>query len=219
MSHPGAPDRATSVLLVRHGRTAVNAQGRLSGRHDPRLDELGERQARAAAEAVRRLTVGRTVTVVTSPLVRCLQTAEVMALACSGEASQVTVDDRFIEMDYGDWDGRLLSDVSPESWRRWREDPDFAPPGGERLTSVTARVSEGVCDWVSRHPPGALVIASHVSPIKAAVIWALGVGEQASWRLRLSNASITRLDVMVRRPDDVSATLTAFNETAHVDQL
>lgn len=219
MSSTDTPDRATKVILVRHGRTAVNAQGRLSGRHDPELDELGERQVRAAAEALQRLIGGRTVTVVSSPLVRCFQTAQAVALACSGVESPPMVDDRFIEMDYGEWDGRKLSDVPAESWRRWREDPDFAPPGGETLMSVTARVSEGVRDWVSRQPGEVLVVASHVSPIKAAVIWALGVGEQATWRMRLSNASVTSLDVMVRPPDEVSATVTAFNETAHLEQL
>lgn len=218
MSSTDVPDLATNVLLVRHGRTAVNAQGRLSGRHDPDLDELGERQARLTAEAVRVLTDGRTVTVVTSPLARCVRTAGAVALACRGDATQLTVDDRFVELDYGDWDGRLLSDVPSESWRRWREDPDFAPPGGETLTSVTARVSEGVSDLVSRHPGEVLVVASHVSPIKAAVIWALGVGEQATWRMRLSNASITRLDVVTGARDGVRATVTAFNETSHLEQ-
>jgi probable phosphoglycerate mutase len=209
----------TNVILVRHGRTVVNAQGRLSGRHDPKLDELGERQVRAAAEAVQRLTNGRTVTVVTSPLVRCVHTAEAVALTCNGVDSRVVVDDRFIEMDYGEWDGRLLSDVPSESWRRWRDDPEFAPPGGETLTAVTTRVSEGLRDWVSRHPGEVLVVASHVSPIKAAVTWALGVGEQATWRMRLTNASLTRLEVNLRPSDDVSVTVTAFNETSHLEQL
>jgi probable phosphoglycerate mutase len=219
LSSTDTPDPATKVILVRHGRTAVNAQGRLSGRHDPELDELGERQVRAAAGAVQRLVDGRTVTVVTSPLVRCFQTAEAVRLACRGVEPRPMVDDRFIELDYGDWDGRKLSDVPPESWTRWREDPGFAPPGGETLTSVTARVSEGVRDWVSRRPGEVLVVASHVSPIKAAVIWALGVGEQATWRLRLSNASVTSLDVIVRPSGEVSATVTAFNETSHLEQL
>lgn len=218
MSAAGSLHRATSVHLVRHGRTAVNAQGRLSGRHDPDLDALGERQADLLAEALGASTEGRTVTVVTSPLVRCVRTAEAVALACCGDASQVVLDDRFIEMDYGEWDGLPLSDVPVESWRRWREDPDFAPPDGETLTSVTSRVSEGLLDWVSRHRGEVLVVASHVSPIKAAVVWALGVGEQATWRMRLSNASITRLDVSPDDADGLSATLMAFNETAHLDR-
>lgn len=207
---------AASVHFVRHGRTAVNAQGRLSGRHDPDLDELGQQQARLVAEALRASTDGRTVTVVTSPLVRCVRTAEAVALACQGGVAQVAVDERFIEMDYGDWDGLPLSDVSAESWRRWQEDPGFAPPGGETLASVTTRVKDAVADWVSRHPGEVIVVASHVSPIKAAVVWALDVGERATWRMRLSNASITRLDVSLSGEDAASATLMAFNETAHL---
>lgn len=216
MSSTDAPTRAASVHFVRHGRTAVNAQGRLSGRHDPDLDELGQQQAHLVAEALRASTDGRAVTVVTSPLVRCVRTAEAVALACQDGAARVAVDERFIEMDYGDWDGLPLSDVSAESWRRWQEDPGFAPPGGETLASVTTRVKDAVADWVSRHPGEVIVVASHVSPIKAAVVWALDVGERATWRMRLSNASITRLEVSLSGENAASATLMAFNETAHL---
>ena len=44
------------------------------------------------------------------------------------------------ELDYGDWDGRKFADVSPEEWAQWRRDVSFAPPGGESLESVTARI-------------------------------------------------------------------------------
>ncbi len=213
------PDSVTRVFLVRHGRSAHNAQGRLSGRHDTDLDDLGARQVRATAEVLRRVTQGTAPVVVSSPLVRCVRTAEAIADAVGGdETPSVQLDGRFVELDYGSWDGRLLSDVPADVWRRWREEPGFAPPGGETLESVTARVSEGLFEWVSRDPGGTIVIASHVSPIKAALTWALGVEDQVAWRLRLSNASITRLDVG-SRSGVVSATVTAFNETAHLEDL
>ncbi len=212
------PDPVTQVLLVRHGRTALNAEGRLSGRHDAHLDALGERQARAAAEVVHRMAGDREPTVVSSPLLRCVHTAEAIALAGGGDPTRVAIDDRFVELDYGTWDGRPLSEVPMDVWRRWREEPGFAPPGGEALSSVTLRVSDGLRDWVGRDPGGVLVIASHVSPIKAAVTWALGVQDQVAWRLRLSNASITRLEVS-SRAGVMSTTVTAFNETAHLEHL
>lgn len=201
---------STSVLLVRHGRTVVNAQARLSGHHDPDLDDVGQAQAAAlGAEVAAR--ADDDITIVSSPLGRCLQTAEAVASACGLGAEAISVDDRFIEMDYGEWDGRPLEDVPAEAWKEWRSDPAFCPPGGETLASVTQRVAVGLEDWAPRAGGGALVVVSHVSPIKAGVIWALGVGEAATWRMRLDNASICRLSVGAD-----STGLGSFNETSHL---
>ena len=206
---------SNTVLLVRHGRTAVNAQARLSGRHDPDLDEVGRAQAAAlGAEVARRAPDG--VTVVSSPLRRCLQTARAILAACGLDPDALSVDDRFIEMDYGEWDGRPLAEVPVDVWRRWRTEADFAPPGGETLGSVTARVSEGLSEWAPRAAGGPLVVSSHVSPIKAGVIWSLGVGEAATWRMRLDNASISRLTVSAGPGGQVRGSLGSFNETEHL---
>lgn len=216
-----ATAHATRVLLVRHGRTAVNAQGRLSGRHDPELDEVGHLQATElaaalASRAAEDVAAGR-VTIVSSPLRRCVDTASEVAVACGLERSAVRTDARFVEMDYGEWDGRPLAEVPAEAWRQWRTDPTFCPPGGERLAAVTQRVAAGLSDWSIRVGDGTLVVASHVSPIKAGVIWALGVDEAATWRMRLDNASICALAVTCG-PDGVAhPALVSFNEIAHLE--
>ena len=57
---------------------------------------------------------------------------------------EVEADDRLIELDYGEWDGRPLGDIDAREWAAWRADPSFAPPGGESLVAVTARV-ESFC--------------------------------------------------------------------------
>jgi len=208
---------STRVLLVRHGRTAVNAQGRLSGRHDPRLDDVGRAQAVRTAGAVRTV-VGESpdggVLVVSSPLRRCLETAETVAQALGSPAEgplPVVADPSFVEMDYGEWDGRPLADVPVEAWQRWRTDPGFRPPDGETLAEVTARVAHGLAQWVERTPGGTVVVVSHVSPIKAAVVTALGVGDETTWRMRLDNASLTRLESAGGR-----FTLRTFNEVGHL---
>lgn len=210
--------RSAEVLLVRHGRTAVNAQGRLSGRHNPDLDDLGRRQAGALGAAVAAVA-GTDVTVVSSPLRRCLQTAGEVVEACGDDETAVFVDDRFVEMDYGEWDGRPLAEVPGSVWKQWREDPGFCPPGGETLASVTGRVAAGLEQWAPRAGGGTLVVVSHVSPIKAGVIWALGVGEAATWRMRLDNASICRLAVGAGDDGAVTGALRSFNETSHLRGL
>ncbi len=128
MSSSGAGP--TEVLLVRHGRTAMNAQARLSGRHDTDLDETGEVQAAQLGRAVARGVTGP-LRIVSSPLVRCVRTAASVAQAC-GLSERTGGTGPFLEMDYGDWDGRLLADLPGDVWHRWRGDPDFARPAARR---------------------------------------------------------------------------------------
>ena len=192
------------IVLVRHGQTAANAARLLLGRADPPLTELGLRQAGAAAGVVDRPTL-----VVSSPLVRARQTAELVA----GDA-QVVVDDRWIELDYGEYDGRPLDEVPTEIWDRWRTDPSYCPPGGESLATLGGRVREACAELAERGGDGDVVVVSHVSPIKAAVAWAIGAGDEAAWRMFLGVASITRIRVGGRYPS-----LVAFNDCHHLDGL
>lgn len=191
----------TSLVVIRHGRTAANAAGLLLGRLDPELDSLGRRQAVALAAAVR-ATTGPIAELVCSPLTRTRQTAA--AFDCP-----VTVDDRFVEVDYGSWDGRPLAEISAEMWAAWRGDPHFRPEGGESLDEVERRVAAACRDWAGRVLDGAVVVVTHVSPLKAAVSWALGA--DVVWQTRVDPASITRIDVDAGRP-----TLRSFNETGHL---
>jgi broad specificity phosphatase PhoE len=192
------------ILLVRHGRTRANASGLLQGRADLALDELGRAQAAALA-----VVLPRGAAVITSPLTRARQTAAVIAEAGGG---QVVVDERWIELDYGEWDGRQLGDVPPGTWERWRADIDFAPPGGESLAGCGGRVRQVCTELAERAEDQDIVVVSHVSPIKAAVAWALGVGDETSWRMFLSVASICRISVSER-----GTSLRSYNEQAHLD--
>lgn len=194
------------LIVIRHGRTESNAAGRLLGRLDIPLDELGERQAEQLAATLLR-TAGGIDRVVSSPLQRARQTAAALGLP-------VEIDERFIEVDYGDYDGLPLADIPAELWATWRSDPDYTPPGGESLASLQTRVSSGLDDLLEAARTETIVVASHVSPIKASVAWALGVGDEITWRLFVQPASITR--IVIR---DAGPVLQTFNEIAHLDQL
>lgn len=170
---------------MRHGRTAHNAERRLLGRLDIPLDELGARQA-AALAGVDDLAGARRV--LSSPLARARQTAEALG-------PPVAFDERWQEIDYGPLDGCRLEDVPPEVWSGYRSDPEYAPPGGESLGSVGRRVRAACADLVDEARDSDIVVVSHVSPIKAAVAWALGMGDEVTWRLFLDTASVTRLGV------------------------
>jgi broad specificity phosphatase PhoE len=187
------------LVLLRHGQTAVNAEGRLLGRADPELTELGFAQARAAAVAIGE--VGR---VVSSPLQRARVTAE-----CFGVP--VEIDDRWIELDYGVLDGSPVGAVPAERWVTWRSDVTWAPEAGESLATLGMRVREACATLAADASERDVVVVTHVSPIKAAVAWALGVGDEVAWRMWVAPASITRIGVTNGIPS-----LRSFNDVAHL---
>ena len=187
------------LILVRHGQTVNNAEGRLLGRADPPLTELGRRQAATLAAAV-----GHVDRVISSPLARARETAAVFGAA-------VEIDEQWVEIDYGDYDGRPLADVPAELWQRWRTDAGFAPPNGESLAAVGQRVRAACDELVAEARDRQVVVVSHVSPIKAAVAWALGVGDEVAWRLFLDVASVSRVGVGPQGP-----VLRTYNDTTHL---
>ena len=188
------------LLLVRHGRTALNAAGLLQGRVDPPLDARGRSQAEALAAVPALRSASR---VVCSPLLRARDTAARFGLP-------VTIDDRWIELDYGAWDGRPLDGIPAEEWARWRDDPDWSPPGGESLLSVGTRVRAALADLAAEAVEGDVAVVTHVSPIKAALAWALGTGDEVAWRIRLDPASLSRIAT------GTAAMVHSLNETGHL---
>lgn len=193
------------LILVRHGETAVNSQGRLQGRVETELNERGHEQAERLAVAVAKL---EPVAVVTSPLRRTRETA-----AAIGRATglHVEIDERLTELHYGDWEGSRFAELPEGAFDAWRADPTFTPPGGESLVDLRARVVPCIEDLLERERP--IVVVSHVSPIKAAVTWALGVGDGTTWRMHLELASISRIGRRANTP-----VLLTFDETAHLNE-
>jgi alpha-ribazole phosphatase len=194
---PGARGSLAGVLiLVRHGRTALNAEGRLQGRLDEPLDEVGLRQAAAIAEHVGAVDV-----LISSPLRRATQTAEAFSVSFE-------TDERWIELSYGIFEGVVIADAPSEAWDHWQQNVHYVPEGGESLAQLDLRV-RAACEGLSRLAGDSdVAVVSHVSPIKSAVAWALGATIAISWRSHLAPASICRIEMRRRGP-----VLTAFNET------
>ena len=188
------------LYLVRHGRTAANAQGLLQGRLDPPLDEIGQRQAAAIAAMV-----GSVDEVISSPLVRARETA-----ARFGE--DVTIDDRWVELAYGEYEGVPAGEVPPDVWQSWRTNTEFRTRGGESFGSLDGRVRTACEELRERIADHDVVVVSHVSPIKAAVAWALGVTMEIMFHCHLSQASLCRIDVGRFGP-----VLHGFNERAPLE--
>ena len=176
------------LVVVRHGRTESNASGLLLGRADPPLDDVGREQASALAALV-----PDAARVVSSPLQRCVATASVFG-------PDVEVDDRWIELDYGEWDQTPLSSLPAETWARWREDLHLRPPGGETIAELGERVRAACDDLAADAAERDVVVVTHVSPFKAAMAWAMGVGDEVCWRIHVSPASLVRIAIRGDRP-------------------
>ncbi|MEJ2868167.1 histidine phosphatase family protein [Actinomycetospora sp. OC33-EN08] len=191
------------LVLVRHGQTQANRSGLLLGRADPPLCPEGIEQAAVLARAL-----PRPARLISSPLTRARQTAEMFGVP-------VEVDDRWIEMDYGTLDECPASTLDAAGWRAWREDPTHVPAGGESLAAVGERVRAACAELTADAAAGDVVVVSHVSPIKAAVAWALGVGDEVAWRMWVEDAAVCRIDTSGTTPR-----LLAFNDvSAHAAAL
>ncbi len=184
------------IILVRHGQTTSNAAKILVGRSDPELTELGTSQALALRPYLTGVEQ-----VWTSPLQRARATA---ALAVPD--IEPTVNAAFIEVDYGVLDGHPISEVTGEQWRAFESDHRVALGDGESLAAVDQRV-QAQLDALLGDPSSLLheherhlAIFSHVSPIKSAMTWALGIPGTVAWRMRLDNGSITTITMRQSLP-------------------
>jgi broad specificity phosphatase PhoE len=193
------------IVFVRHGETASNRSRLLLGRgNDPALTDLGTTQAASVAARLAHDTPPARL--LASPLLRTRETAAAIALTTGVD---IEIDERLVEMEYGDWEGLPVTQLDSEEGRRWRNDPSFAPPGGESLLQVALRVGTFCEEYAAG--PEVVVAVSHVSPIKAAAVWALDAAPGAVWQMWLGLASITTVTVRGGVPS-----LLGFNDVGHL---
>ncbi|HEY2448407.1 MAG TPA: histidine phosphatase family protein [Mycobacterium sp.] len=205
-----------TVVLLRHGRSTSNTAHVLAGRSEGvDLDDKGRQQA---ADLVDRLGELPIRAVVCSPQLRCRRTVEPLADALGLEP---VVDDRFAEVDYGEWTGRKLGDLVKEPlWAVVQAHPSAAVfPGGEGLAEVQTRAVAAVREHDARlaeqYGGDALWLAcTHGDVIKAVVADALGLHLDGFQRVSVDPASIsviryTRLRPFVLHVNHTGAPLTS----------
>lgn len=210
---------ATTLVLVRHGVTAMTVDKRFSGGlggANPPLSDLGRAQARETGAWLRSLA-DHVDEVITSPVLRTVQTAEIIA----AELGQEPVEEpAFGEMEFGAWDGLSFAEVAerfPDEMKAWFASLDAAPHGGESFREVEQRVLAGLDEVLTTHAGSTLVVVSHVTPIKVLVSAALGAPLDSVYRMELSPASIS---VVSYYPDTrPGADPQATGRAAHVSSL
>jgi broad specificity phosphatase PhoE len=199
---PRGPDVGppTTLILVRHGRTAMTEQHRMAGgggTFDPSLSPAGRADAERARDLLAQLVADPLLggsapsLVVTSPMARTRETATVIA---DSLRLPVQLDPGFVENDYGHWDGLTYAEISqrwPEEMRAWQGSSSYAPPGGESLDDHVARVGAARDTLIAAHSGKAVVVVSHVTPIRAMLRAALDAGLAAMWRIRVDPCSVS----------------------------
>lgn len=192
------------LFIVRHGETGWNREGRFQGQQDTDLTELGLAQADKAADFLRG---HRFDAVVSSPLKRARVTAEKIAAAAG--CTTVETAAALTEINHGDWEGLLASEVRAK-WPRiielWHTSPHtviMPGDGGESLRSVQIRSVRAIEEIAARHC-GDVLIASHDAVIKVLLCHFLNAPLSGFWRFQIANCSLTVAELRKNQPARIS---------------
>ena len=191
-----------TLILLRHGRSTANSAGVLAGRSPGvALDEHGQAEVKTLVE---RLATVPLAAVVSSPLQRCRETVGPLAHA---RELEVTVDDRFVEVDYGEWTGREVRKLGKERlWKVVQSHPSAVVfPGGEGLAALQARAVAAVREWdaklAAEHGPHVLwLVCTHGDIIKAVLADALGMHLDGFQRIVVNPCSVSAVSYTETRP-------------------
>jgi probable phosphomutase (TIGR03848 family) len=190
----------TTLILVRHGRTAANRNGILAGwTPGVQLDEKGIEQATAANLRLQGIPLSG---LVSSPLERTVETSEIIV---GDRDLDIALDPRIGECHYGDWTGRALKDLAKEPmWKVVQSQPSaaiFPGPDGESLRNMAHRAIDAVHHWNEQFgPDGIYVMVSHGDVIKAIVSNALGTHLDLFQRVQIDPCSISVIEYTSSRP-------------------
>ena len=214
-------DHATTLILVRHGRTALTESRKISGGtgENPDLSERGKRDALEVAKEI--ASFGKSgnfgflatpTAIVHSPVKRAAQTAEAISAALGVPA---TSNPDLAEIGFGDWDGLSNEEVFTafeEEYQAWRGSFEVAPPNGESLKDFDARIRSAF-DFLMRNFSGqTVVVVAHVMPIRALLRIANDASIAGFWRPNIGPASIS----VARYWGYEAAEVVCMNSTAHL---
>lgn len=202
---------ATRYILVRHGETAANRDYRYIGSRDDELTERGQWQAQRLVEALVPLSIAA---IYSSPRRRARDTAQPLADQLGLE---VVIADQIRENAFGAWEGMSRAEVLAHSqaWadhlHAWEADATLAPPGGESIAVMMARVSAFAESLLDHHAGQTIVVVAHVGPVKAMIATTLGTSPDVMRHTFLDSATISVVDWSHNK-----RILRLFNSHAHL---
>jgi alpha-ribazole phosphatase len=185
----------TTLLLIRHGQTDWNLEGRYTGQSDVPLNETGREQARELAALLVAEQVPPDV-IYASDLERARETAEIIA---GRFGLPVQTDGRLREVNQGEWEGMYFPDIVARYAQEFAEreaDPlNVAPPGGETVGQVQARVQAAVADMAARYPAQRVAVVAHGMVLALIRLEAYGYPVEQVWQLVPPNCEVEEVDV------------------------
>jgi alpha-ribazole phosphatase/probable phosphoglycerate mutase len=181
------------LLLVRHGETTWNVQQRFQGHSDVPLSEVGRAQARALAATLRSRTIDA---VYASDLCRATETAEILM---KERALPITQTEALRELAFGRWEGLTydeIQDTHRDELSAWLADRlHVAPPGGESLAQLEARVRTIFGELRRDHAEQTVLIVSHGGPLQLLLATEFGLPPESFWQFCIDPCSLTELDL------------------------
>jgi len=180
------------AILMRHGETGWNREGRVMGRHPVELNENGRAQVAATARFAH--TVGPEL-IVTSPLVRARQSAEIMAEALNG--LEIIEEPDIAEVLYGRWEGMSYHElIDDPHYKTYRKAPTENPtPGGETIRQVQARGVAAVMRALTSYPGKRVLFVSHGDIVRTVLCHFMGLDLAYFHRIRVDNATLSAIQV------------------------
>jgi probable phosphoglycerate mutase len=207
-------------ILIRHGESLSNREGRVQGQADVELSYTGRQQAAAVAAWCKSQSFqNQSCELWSSPLCRAQETAEVIGTAIG---LPVQLEDKLVELNAGVFQGHLWDDLAdrfPEDVARWRSgDVDFQIPGGESRRQLAERGRHAL-GFLSVRPVRSMIIVAHGGVLTAAL--GLLVGREHSLLAEVAERPFTRLPALgncsVSQLKWPGPELLSFNETDHLD--
>ena len=212
---------ATTLVMVRHGRTALTESRKISGGdgENPDLSELGVKDANEVATELARVGISgafgflaKPVVVIHSPIKRAAQTASLIARELDAELFEIA---DLREISFGEWDGLTNEELfvgHEEQYQAWRGSFEVAPPGGESLKDFDVRVSRALDLVLERFAGKTVVVVAHVMPIRGLLRIANAADIAGYWRVNLGPASISIARFWGRE----AAEVVCINSTSHL---
>ncbi len=218
---------ATRVLLLRHGLSTYNVQGRIQGRDDDStLTAAGAAMARRTGEALDGIHLDA---VLSSPLRRAAHTAALVCDARSGATPAIAHDDDLLEVDLEPWSGWSLQQVMerwPQEERIWRAHPEqftLQRADGSSYQPICQLHQQARRFWrrlCQRHQGKTVLVVAHNAILRCVVLAALGLGPERFARLRLNNCALSVLNVQEAGGNGAATVqVESFNNTIHLDPV
>lgn len=202
----------TRFILVRHGETSWNLEGRYQGQIDTPLSSVGIKQGKLVAEALKDVPFDA---VYASPLSRSYETAMMCA---DFHGLKVDKDERLLEINHGKWEGLHTTEIEgqyPDLLKRWRTTVvDVQMPDGESIEDVRRRAMEAFYDYTEKNKGQTILVVAHDAVNKAVLCDILEMEQTHFWQMKQDNTCINVFEY-----DSGKWRLVLMNSTAHLGFL